>query len=97
VRQQKRRKRKEGQGKRKEKWQNDRARTMFHKITGNIGKNAGNRRHNIIFFPLWVNIILMVALKRKKGQGKRKEKWQNDRARTMFYKIIGNLGKKCRQ
>ena len=34
---------------------------------------------------------------RKKGQGKRKDKWQKDRARTMFHKIMGNLEKKCRQ
>jgi hypothetical protein len=26
--------------------------TMFHKIMGNLEKNAGNRGHNIIFFPL---------------------------------------------
>jgi hypothetical protein len=25
---------------------------MFHKIMGNLEKNAGNRGHNIIFFPL---------------------------------------------
>jgi hypothetical protein len=24
----------------------------LHKIMGNLGKNAGNRGHNIIFFPL---------------------------------------------
>jgi hypothetical protein len=24
--------------------------TMFHKIMGNVEKNAGNRGHNIIFF-----------------------------------------------
>jgi hypothetical protein len=48
----KRKKRKKGQGKRKDKWQKDRARTMFHKIMGNLEKNAGNRGHNIIFFPL---------------------------------------------
>jgi len=52
VRRQKRRKRKKGQGKRKDKGQKDRARTMFHKIMGNLEKNAGNRGHNIIFFPL---------------------------------------------
>ena len=26
--------------------------TMFHKIMGNLEKNAGHRGHNIIFFPL---------------------------------------------
>jgi hypothetical protein len=26
--------------------------TMFHKIMGNLEKNAGNRGHNIIFIPL---------------------------------------------
>jgi hypothetical protein len=26
--------------------------TMFNKIVGNLEKNAGNRGHNIIFFPL---------------------------------------------
>ena len=26
--------------------------TMFHKIMGNLEKNAGNRGHNTIFFPL---------------------------------------------
>ncbi len=26
--------------------------TMFHEIMGNLEKNAGNRGHNIIFFPL---------------------------------------------
>jgi hypothetical protein len=26
--------------------------TMFNKIMGNLEKNAGNRGHNIIFFPL---------------------------------------------
>jgi hypothetical protein len=30
----------------------DRPRTWFHKIMGNLEKNAGNRGHNIIFFPL---------------------------------------------
>jgi hypothetical protein len=50
-----------GQGKRKDKRQKDRARTMFHKIMGNLEKNAGNRGHNIIFFP---PIILIVAQKR---------------------------------
>ncbi len=25
---------------------------FFHKIMGNLEKNAGNRGHNIIFFPL---------------------------------------------
>jgi hypothetical protein len=45
----KRRKRKKGQEKRKE---NDRARTMFHKIMGNLEENAGNGGHNIIFFSL---------------------------------------------
>ncbi len=28
---------------------------MFHKIMGNLGKNAGNRGHNIIFFPYYFN------------------------------------------
>jgi hypothetical protein len=37
---------------------------MFHKITGNLEKNAGNRGHNIIFFPLCPDIILIVKLKR---------------------------------
>jgi hypothetical protein len=37
----------------------DRARAMLHKIMGNLGKNSGNRKHNIIFFPLSPNIILM--------------------------------------
>jgi hypothetical protein len=36
----------------KEKWLNDRVRTMLHKIMGNLEKNAGKREHNIIFFPL---------------------------------------------
>ena len=41
-------------GKEKEKMSDkkDRARTMFHKIMGNLEKNAGNRGYNIIFFPL---------------------------------------------
>ncbi len=26
--------------------------TIFNKIMGNLEKNAGNRGHNIIFFPL---------------------------------------------
>ena len=26
--------------------------TMFNKIMGKLEKNAGNRGHNIIFFPL---------------------------------------------
>jgi hypothetical protein len=26
--------------------------TMFNEIMGNLEKNAGNRGHNIIFFPL---------------------------------------------
>ena len=34
---------------------------MFHQITGNLEKNAGNRGHNIIFFPL---LFLIVTLKR---------------------------------
>jgi hypothetical protein len=39
-----------------------------------------------------------IRRKRKKGQGKRKDKGQKDRARTMFHKIMGNLEKKkCRQ
>jgi hypothetical protein len=71
----------------------------------NLGKNAGNRKHTIIFFPLSPNFISMRGKKyhkkgaqclkrrkRKKRQGKGKEKWQNDRARTMFHKIMGNLG-----
>jgi hypothetical protein len=36
-------------------------RTMFHKIKGNLGKNAGNRGNIIIFFPLSPNIILIVS------------------------------------
>ena len=45
---------KERKDKRKEKISDkkDRARTMFHKIMGNLEKKAGNRGHNIIFFPL---------------------------------------------
>jgi hypothetical protein len=34
---------------------------MFHKIMGNLEKNAGNRGHNHIFSP----IISIVALKRE--------------------------------
>jgi hypothetical protein len=34
--------------------------TMFHKIMGNLEKNAGHRGHNIIFFPL---LFLIVTLK----------------------------------
>ncbi len=60
----KRRKRKKGQEKRKEKWQNGRARTMFHKIMGkNLEKNAGNRGHNVIFFPYYFNPALKRAQK----------------------------------
>ncbi len=40
------------QGKEKISDKNDRARAMFHKIMGNLEKNAGNRGLNIIFFPL---------------------------------------------
>ena len=29
--------------------------TMFNKIMGNFEKNAGNREHNIIFFPYYFN------------------------------------------
>ncbi len=29
--------------------------TMFHKIMGNSEKNAGNRGHNIMFFPYYFN------------------------------------------
>ncbi len=29
--------------------------TMFNKIMGNLEKNAGNRGHNIIFFPYYFN------------------------------------------
>ncbi len=34
--------------------------TMFHKIMGNLEKNAGHRGHDIIFFP---PIILIITLK----------------------------------
>jgi hypothetical protein len=33
---------------------------------GNLEKNAGNSGHNIIFFPLCPNIILIVTLKKGK-------------------------------
>ncbi len=31
--------------------------TMFNKIMGNLKKNAGNRGHNIIFFPLLFKLL----------------------------------------
>ncbi len=46
---------KKGEKERKDKGKekiSDKARTVFHKIMGNLEKNAGNRGHNIIFFPL---------------------------------------------
>jgi hypothetical protein len=61
-------KKKKRQGKIKEKWLNDRARTMLHKIMGNLGKNAGNWGHNTIFFPLSPNFILMRGKKYHKEQ-----------------------------
>jgi hypothetical protein len=58
----KRRKRKEGQGKRKEKYrQNDRARTMFHKIMVSLEKMQAIGDIISYFFP----IILIVTLKRE--------------------------------
>jgi hypothetical protein len=58
------RERKEGQGIRKEKWQNDRARTMFHKIMGNLEKMQAIGDMISYFFPPHPNIILIVTLKR---------------------------------
>jgi hypothetical protein len=42
--------------------------TMFHKIMGNSEKNAGNRGHNIIFFPLLLIVTLKKAQKSNWGK-----------------------------
>jgi hypothetical protein len=44
------RKRIKRQRKGKEKRQNDQTRALFYKVMGKLGKNADNRKHNIIFF-----------------------------------------------
>ncbi len=53
-----------GKEKKSVKIKNDRARTMFHKIMGNLERNAGNRGHNIIFSPMpRYYCILIITLK----------------------------------
>ena len=42
--------------------------TMFHKIMENLEKNAGNRGHNIIFFPLLFNCYTKRAQKSNWGK-----------------------------
>ncbi len=42
--------------------------TMFHKIMGNWEKNAGDRGHNIIFFPLILIVMLKSAQKSNWGK-----------------------------
>jgi hypothetical protein len=64
---------------------------MLHKIMGNLGKNAGNRGNNIIFFPPSPNIILMRGKKyhkkkaraAKKGEKARKDKVKEKKSGTM--------------
>jgi hypothetical protein len=42
--------------------------TMFNKIMGNFEKNAGNRGHNIIFFPYYFNCHAKKCKKSKWGK-----------------------------
>jgi hypothetical protein len=44
--------------------------TMFHKTMGNLEKNAGNRGHNIIFFPYYFNLIVTLKRAQKSNWGK---------------------------
>jgi hypothetical protein len=86
----KKEKRKKRQGKGKEKWQNNIARTMFQKFMGNLGINAGIRGHNTIpvFFPL-SPVFLIVTPKRVQ-----KSNWGKiyDILSPCLF-IMGNLGK----
>ena len=41
---------------------------MFHKIMGNLEKNAGNRGHNIIFFPYYFNCHTKKSTKIQLGE-----------------------------
>ena len=42
--------------------------TMFNEIMGNLEKNAGNRGHNIIFFPYYFNCYTKRAQKSNGGK-----------------------------
>jgi hypothetical protein len=61
---------------------------MFHKFMGNLGKNAGIRGHNTIFFPL-SPVFLIVTPKRVQ-----KSNWGKiyDILSPCLF-IMGNLGK----